>query len=174
MENTTTKITTLHNLLDYDACKFTNAEVQLKNGLQEWVNTATSMQLKNVLHKYLDFVLVHIQKFDDFFEDEKIDSVSTNNRVMQAFIEETNEKLALCNPVEVKDACLLACVQAIIHFKISMYGSAAAFANSLGMEKAATIFHEALINEKHIDDRLSQLAEFEINSKARAPITISE
>lgn len=173
MENNTT-VTSLHSLLDYDACKFTNAEVQLKNSLLEWVNMGTSMQLKNVLHKYLDFALVHIQKFDDFFADEKIGSISLNNRVMQAFIEETNEKLALCHPAEVKDACLLACIQTIIHFKISMYGSAAAFANSLGMEKAATIFHEALINEKHIDDRLSQLAEFEINTKAKTPITITE
>jgi ferritin-like metal-binding protein YciE len=78
-----------------------------------------------------------------------------------------------CADPEVKDACLLACIQAINHFKISEYGTAAAFAKELNMEKSATVFHEMEINEKHIDDRLSQLAEYEINRKARAPIVIA-
>ena len=73
---------------------------------------------------------------------------------------------------EVKDACLLACIQAINHYKISSYGTAAAFAIALGMEKAAAVFHEAEINEKHIDDRLSQLAEYEVNTKAKTPILL--
>jgi hypothetical protein len=34
--------------------------------------------------------------------------------------------------------------------------------------------HEAEVNEKQIDDRLSQLAEHEINIKAKAPIALTE
>jgi len=91
---------------------------------------------------------------------------------MQAFIEEANEKQNTCTDAEVKDACLLACIQAINHFKISMYGTAAAFAKVLGMEKHAAVFHEAEVNEKQIDDRLSQLAEHEINIKANVPFVL--
>ena len=165
-------ITTLHKLLDYDARKFTSAEIQLKNSLPEWINNAGSLQLKTVLQNYLDFVQKHVQKMDSFFAEEKINSLSLTNRVMRAFIEETEEKLANCTDAEVKDACLLACIQAINHFKISTYGTAAAFANALGMEKQAAIFHEAEVSEKQIDDRLSQLAEHEINIKAKAPILL--
>ena len=110
---------------------------------------------------------------EGFFEEEKIISLSLTNRVMRAFIEEAEEKLANCADAEVKDACLLACIQAINHFKISTYGTAAAFANALGMEKQAAVFHEAEVNEKQIDDRLSQLAEYEINTKAKAPILLT-
>ena len=78
-----------------------------------------------------------------------------------------------CTDAEVKDACLLACIQAINHFKISMYGTAAAFANALDMEKQAAIFHEAEVNEKQIDDRLSQLAEHEINIRAKITYCIT-
>ena len=165
-------ITTLHNLLDYDARKFTSAEIQLKNSLPEWINKAGSLQLKTVLQKYLDFVQEHVQKMDSFFDEEKINSLSLTNRVMKAFIEEAEEKLANCTDAAIKDACLLACIQAINHFKISTYGTAAAFANALGMEKQAAVFHEAEINEKQIDDRLSQLAEHEINIKAKTPILL--
>lgn len=165
-------ITTLHNLLDYDARKFTSAEIQLKKSLPEWINTAASVKLKTVLQKYLDYISQHVQKMEGFYEEEKINSLSLNNRVMQSYIEEAAEKLTICADTEIKDACLLACIQAINHFKISAYGTAAAFANALGMEKQAAIFHEAEVNEKQIDDRLSQLAEHEINSKARSPIVL--
>ena len=165
-------ITTLHHLLDYDARKFTSAEIQLKNSLPEWINKAGSLQLKTVLQKYLDFVQEHVQKMNSFFDEEKINSLSLTNRVMKAFIEEAEEKLANCTDAAIKDACLLACIQAINHFKISTYGTAAAFANALGMEKQAAVFHEAEINEKQIDDRLSQLAEHEINIKAKTPILL--
>ena len=170
MKENTETITNLLNLMDYDARKFVSAEAQLKNILPEWINKAYSLQLKNVLQKYLDLVQLHIQKMETFFEDENIISLSLTNRVMQAFIEEANEKLGNCTNSEVKDACLLACIQAINHFKISTYGTAAAFANALAIEKPATVFREAEINEKQIDDRLSQLAEYEINVKAKAPI----
>lgn len=165
-------ITTLHNLLDYDARKFTSAEIQLKNSLPEWINKASSLQLKTVLQKYLDFVQQHVQKMESFFEEEKISSLSLTNRVMRAFIEEAEEKLSNCTDAEIKDACLLACIQAINHFKISTYGTAAAFANALDMEKQGAVFHEAEVNEKQIDDRLTQLAEHEINIKAKAPILL--
>jgi ferritin-like metal-binding protein YciE len=171
MENDLT-ISTLHNLLDYDADRFTSAEIQLKNILPEWIRQAQSMQLKAVLQRYLDFVKQHAEKLGSFYEEEQISSLSLHNRVMQAFIDETNERLSICSLTEVKDACLLASLQTINHFKISTYGTAAAFANALGMEKAATVFHEAEINEKHIDDRLSQLAEYEINIKAKTPIAL--
>ena len=56
----TPSITRLHDLLDYDARKFTNAEIQLKNSLPGWINTANSVKLKEVLLKYMDYVDEHI------------------------------------------------------------------------------------------------------------------
>jgi ferritin-like metal-binding protein YciE len=167
-------ISTLHHLLDYDARKFTSAEIQLKNSLPGWIAKAASLKLKTVLQKYLDFVEKHVQNMEGFFEKENISSLCVTNRVMQAFIEEANEKQNACTDAEVKDACLLACIQAINHFKISMYGTAAAFANALDMEKQAAVFYEAEVSEKKNDDRLSQLAQFEINMKAKTPIAITQ
>ena len=172
MNDNNPTITTLHHLLHYDARKFTSAEIQLQNNLPDWINLAGSFKLKTVLQKYLGFVQLHIQKMEGFVEEEKINSLSLTNRIMRAFIEEAEEKLAECTDAAIKDACLLASVQVINHYKISMYGTAAAFANALGMEKHAAVFHEAEINEKQIDDRLSQLAEHEINTSAKTPIVL--
>ena len=173
MNENTPGIHGLHTLLDYDARKFIIAEIILKNKLPEWINIAGSLKLKNVIQKYQDFVKGHIEQLEAFIEEEDITSLSLNNRIMKAFIEEADEKLGTCNDQTVKDACLLAALQVISHYKISTYGTAAAFAKTLGMERPASVFHEAEINEKHIDDRLSQLAEHEININARAPFILT-
>ncbi len=172
MAENTQPINTLHKLLDYDARKFTSAEIQLKRSLEDWIEKAGSLQFKIVLQKYHSFVQDHVKKMESFFEDEEISSLSFTNRVMNAFIEESNEKLNSCSDQEVRDACLLASIQVINHYKISIYGTAAAFAKELGMDKFAPVFHEFEVNEKQIDDRLSQLAEHEINVKAKATIEL--
>jgi ferritin-like metal-binding protein YciE len=172
MSENKNSIVNLHDLLDYDAGKFPSAEMQLKNSLEQWVYVAQALKLKGVLQKYLDYVTQHVQKMQSFFEDEKLPSITLECTIMKAFVEETNNKLSKCSDGGVKDACLLANVQAINHYKISAYGTAAAFARKLQMEQHAAMFHDAEVNEKQIDDRLSQLAEHEINATAQSSIKL--
>jgi ferritin-like metal-binding protein YciE len=125
-----------------------------------------------VLRKYQDFISQNAQKLERFILGEGILDLDVSNRVINAFIEEAEEKLSHCIDPEVKDACLLECIQGINHYKISSYGTAAAFSKALGLEKQAQIFHDAEVNEKQIDDRLTQLAEFEINARAISPLML--
>jgi ferritin-like metal-binding protein YciE len=165
-------ISTLHELLNYEASRFENAEIRLKIVMQEWVKLANSMQLKLVLQKYLDFIAQHITKMQGYYSSEEFTDLSLNNPILVALISDAEEKISFCTDIEVKDACLLAVTQSINHYKIYAYGTAAAYANALGMNKESSLFREVEINEKHIDDRLSQLAAYEINEKAKSPIKI--
>jgi ferritin-like metal-binding protein YciE len=173
MKQNNATIQTLHDLLNFQASKFSAAEVLLKNSLGDWIGKAGSMQLKTVLGKYIDLVQAHVNKLGNFIEAEKISVLDISDRIMKALVEEADEQMSACQDTEVRDACLLACVQGINHFKISIYGTSAAFAKTLNLEKAAAMFHEMEVNEKQIDDRLSQLAEHEINGKANAPFAIA-
>ena len=168
MEDYKQTIPSLHYLLDYDARKFSSAEIQLKNKLKNWIEIANSLKLKFQLQKYADNVDKHISNLEKFIEEEQIGSVSLNHRIMEAFISDTEEKLSNCSDAALKDVCLLACIQLINHYKISMYGTAAAFAKTLGMEEQAKTFHENEVAEKQTDDRLTQLAEQEININAKS------
>ena len=170
MEHKSQTITTLHQLLDYDARKFIIAEIQLKNILPEWISKASSIKLKTILQKYLDFIQQHIRKMDSFFDQEEISLQNLTNPIMEVFIQELAEKVSNCADGKIKDACLLACIQGINHYKISTYGTAASFAKALGMENQVAVFREMEVNEKQVDDRLSQLAEYEINVKAKIAI----
>ncbi len=172
MKEELTTITTLHHLLDHEASKFSSAEMQLNNALPQWISKANSVKLKTVLQKYKDDITEHLQSIEEFVNAERLTSLPLTNRIMNAYIQDTNEKLVICADAEVTDACLLASVQMINHYKISAYGTAAAFANTLGMESAAGFFHKAEVHEKQIDDRLTQLAQYEINFRAKSPIVL--
>lgn len=167
-------IARLHDLLDYDARKIIDAEIELKNVLPVWMQKTLTLKLHEILEKYSVHINRHIEQIGGFFAEERMFAITPHNKVMRSFIENMEEKLAACSTLEVKEACLLASIQEINHFKISMYGTAAAFAKTLEMNDAASLFYEAEINEKQIDDRLSQLAEHEINVNAKSPSLISE
>lgn len=166
-------LTILHELLDFEARKITDAEIQLRTAVPELMQKTMNLKLKEVLTRYKEYISIHIERLEGFFMEEKLFPLPAINKVMQAIIQDLQSKISVCRGA-VKDACLLASLQEINHYKICLYGTCAAFAKALDMQDAAAIFHEAEINEKHIDDRLSQLAEFEINVQAKSPSLISE
>lgn len=167
-------ISTLHQLLDYDTQQFIVAEVHLQQALQKWIKDANAVKLKAVIQKYLEHIDHNMRSFEKFIDSEKMDLISNKNEILNVLIDDANQKYNYCSDPEIKDACLLASIQVINHFKICSYGTAAAYANALGMEEASKLFKMAEINEKQIDDRLSQMAEFEINKRATSPIVLTK
>ncbi|MCQ6958740.1 DUF892 family protein [Mucilaginibacter aquariorum] len=167
-------ISCLRRLLDEDGSRLISGETQLKTKLLEWINKDSSLAFKNLMHQYLDKVERHIQVLEGFCNEEQLNSISSVNRVVKALIEETDEKLANCTCPQVRDACLLSGIQSINHFKISAYGTAAAFAGATGLNTAEDWFYEAEQDERRIDESLSHLATHEINRKALAPVMLNK
>lgn len=172
MEKNTT-ISTLHQLLDYNTQNFIVGEVYLQKALQSWIEKASAVKLKAVFQKYLEHTEQNVKSFEKFIDAEKMNLISNENKILNVLIEDASERFETCSDPEIKDASLLASVQVINHYKICMYGTAAAYASTLNMEEAAKQFKMAEINEKQIDDRLSQMAEFEINKRAASPIVLT-
>jgi len=169
---TNTNIVTLHNLLDYNAGRFTSAEAELKRCLPEWIKEASSIQLKVVIQEYLGLAVEHIRRIERFIEDENLNFISSSDPVMLALISDIGDGLACCADAAVKDACILAGIQLINHYKISKYGTATAYANNLSLSRAGMLFHGLEMDEKQIDGRLSQLAGLEVNNSAATPLAI--
>ena len=61
---------------------------------------------------------------------------------------------------------LLAAAQAVEHYEISRYGTLAAWADKLDMGDAAELLRTTLEEEKATDEKLTELAESEINVEA--------
>lgn len=161
-------IKSLHQLLDEDCRNFLIGEKELHNAIPALITKSSSVKLKNILQKYYEQIKQHMKLLDSFFEEENITYVFTENSIMKAFIKEAEDKMNNCSELMVRDACILASVQNINHYKIAAYGTAASFAETLGMSNTRFLFHQFESNEKLIDKRLSMLAIQEINKNARA------
>lgn len=165
-------INTLTDLLEIKVRNFVVSENELKHQVKQWIEIASSVKLKAILIKYEEFIQLHIGTLETFNKEFNITSVGLINKIMGVLIDDTNYLLSICMDDVVKDATLLSCIQTINHYKISYYGTLAAFAANVDLEKYKNLFFEAEVNERKIDDRLTQLAEYEINLKAKMPFVI--
>ena len=166
-------ISNLNDLLTYEYSKFTDFEQGLKQELPGWILQANSLKLKTILHRYLYYAEQHFKQVESLVDGKVAGSHVKNGKTIEMIIEDINDKLSVCADPEVKDACLLAAIQAINHYKISMYGTAASFANALDLKKVAKLFYAAEVSEKQIDKRLSELAEQEVNHRAKVPLALT-
>ncbi len=66
------------------------------------------------------------------------------------------------------DAGLLAVAQAVEHYEISRYGTLRAWAQELGIDKAAALLHATLEEEEATDEALSRIAQRVVNRDALA------
>jgi ferritin-like metal-binding protein YciE len=66
----------------------------------------------------------------------------------------------------IRDAAMLAAAQAVEHYEISRYGTLIAWADKMEMSDAAELLQQTLEEEKLTDQKLTELAESEINVAA--------
>ena len=56
--------------------------------------------------------------------------------------------------------------QKVEHYEIATYGSLVQLAKTLGMNDAAEILHQTLEEEKQADEKLTEIAEWNVNQAA--------
>jgi ferritin-like metal-binding protein YciE len=66
----------------------------------------------------------------------------------------------------VRDAALVGAAQKVEHYEIATYGTLCAMAKAAGMQEVAELFGQTLAEEKAADERLTKLADREINPAA--------
>jgi ferritin-like metal-binding protein YciE len=169
MENIPPRVASLSDLLALETARIMEGEKYLIQVLPDWIQQVTSSKLRKILEHYLDCIQHHEQQMISFFQPPTFSPTVGKNRVIRALVEEADEKLGYCADHEIYDACLLACVQEINHYKISVYGTVSAFFIALGQNYPAAVFHKAEKDEKRIDEQLSFQANLDINELARSP-----
>lgn len=166
------RIVSLNDLLALEADRIMQGEKMLLQALPGWMQRVSFIQLRNILSQYHSYIEHHTELMTGFFIIQPATpyAKTKHNRVINALIEDTNERLHLCADPEIYDACLLAAIQEINHYKISIYGTVTAFCNELGQRDMAAIFLRAEKDEKRIDEQLSFQAQSEINELAKTPV----
>ena len=158
---------TLNDLFVHTLSDVYSAEVQLTKALPKMAEAATETQLADGFTQHLEETKGHIARLDEIIQ--SLDNVEMENVTcvaMEGLIKEGEEIIQEVEQGPVRDAGLIVAAQKVEHYEISSYGSLMALAKNLGYDNVVSILKNTLEEEKATDEKLTMLAEQQVNQNA--------
>jgi ferritin-like metal-binding protein YciE len=143
-----------------------DAEKRLVKALPKMADAVTSNQLRQAFQSHLLETEGHVSRLEQIFGDLNRKFKSHTCEAMKGLIEEGEEMIDDIEESTLRDAGLIAAANRVEHYEIAAYGSARAFALTLGLGGAASLLDQTLEEEKAADQKLTRLAESMINDEA--------
>src|ERR1044072_8667581 len=143
-----------------------NAEKQLTKALPKMAKAATNEQLRAGFEEHLRQTEEHVKRLEQVAESCGYKPTGKMCPAMKGLVEEAEEHLKEGEPGPVMDAVLIACAQEEEHYEICSYGTACAWAELLGEQKAVQLLQTTEQEEMQTDEKLNQLALGGINQEA--------
>jgi ferritin-like metal-binding protein YciE len=160
-------ISSLRDLLVDELKDLHNAESQLVKALPKMAKAASNEELKEGLQTHLEETRGHIDRLDRAL---KILGATGKGKVchaMKGLVEEGSEAIEEDAPDAIRDAKLIGAAQRVEHYEIAAYGTARAFAETLGETKIADLLQDTLDEEGETDKKLTALAQT-VNEEANS------
>lgn len=162
----TKDIKTFDDLFHHQLQDVYYAENQITKALPKMIDKATAALLKQSLKTHLGETEAQIKRLDKIFEMRGEKPKGATCPAIDGIIKEANELAGDIADKAVLDAALIASAQAVEHYEITRYGTLIAWAKQLGREDIAAILQETLDEKYAADDKLTKMAETNINKKA--------
>jgi ferritin-like metal-binding protein YciE len=144
------------------------AEKKILTALPKMAKAAQHEELAAAFEKHRAETEGQVERLEQVFEEIGAKPQGKTCDAIMGIIEEGQEIMKEYKGEPALDAGLLAAAQAVEHYEISRYGTLIAWANELGMTKAAKLLKQTLDEEEKTDESLSELAEGVINMEAQA------
>ncbi|HYF68805.1 MAG TPA: ferritin-like domain-containing protein [Ohtaekwangia sp.] len=143
------------------------AEKALTKALPRMSKSTTSNELKTVFDQHLEVTRKQISRLDQVFEKlgkraqgKKCDAMEGLIAESESIIKETE------NDSYTRDAALIIAAQKVEHYEIASYGGLVQLAQTMGKKGIANLLAATLKEEKKADERLTKVAEKNINIEA--------
>ena len=130
------------------------------------ISKATAPQLRTAFDSHLQETRNHVRRLEQVFQMQGMTPRGVDCPAIDGIIKEANEVAGDVADKNILDAALIACAQAVEHYEISKYGTLIAWANQLGRNDCAQILQQTFTEEKAADEKLSSIAEGQINRQA--------
>jgi ferritin-like metal-binding protein YciE len=143
-----------------------SSETQILEALPAMADAASSPQLKQAFQTHLKETDGQVKRLEQIFQILQADPAGNTCEATQGLIEEAEEIMDQGLSPEVLDVALIMAAQKVEHYEIASYGSLRTLAETCGMTDIAKLLDETLSEEKATDEKLTQLAEGEVNQRA--------
>lgn len=143
-----------------------SAENQLLEALPQMAEAASSPTLRQAFETHQRETEQQVERLRQAAQMLGTDPEGNDCEAMEGLVAEAEEILEEHEEGPVRDAALIAAAQKVEHYEIASYGTLCALAKSCGMQEVADLLAQTLQEEKATDDKLTQLAEQEVNPAA--------
>jgi ferritin-like metal-binding protein YciE len=162
------KVETLEDLYVEQLRDLYNAETQVQNALQTWLDAARSDMLRELFADRLKQANRHISRVQQICSAMQVNPAGEKCHGMEGLIEEGAEYIDDSTESPVRDAGLIANAQRVEHYGIAGYGCARTYARQLGYDEAAAALQKNVDESAEMDERMTKLAEQLLNPEAMA------
>lgn len=159
-------VNNLRDLLIEELKDVYHAEKQITKAMPKMIKTANSDVLREALEEHLETTNKQITRIEDIFQELDTPAKAKKCVAMEGLIEEGKEHMEEIEDPDTRDAAIIASAQKIEHYEISAYGTLRAHAKLLGLDDIVDTLQETIDEEAEADEKLSQIAESEINVNA--------
>ena len=149
----------LHQLYDELINDLFSAETQIEASLPQWIDVASSADLREELNHYLVQVRHHLDSLSQIFEDLNEKPKGHRSGAVEGIVALMTQVVHHGGNSPVKDAGIIANLQRLQHYKMATYGTARTFARHLDNNKAMDALQRALNEEGESDRKMTRLAE---------------
>ncbi len=143
------------------------AEKHLVKSIPKLIKAAGAGSLKEALTDHLEVTKGHVMRVEEVFDmlglkaqAKKCEAMEGLGKEAEGLIEDTEAGTAT------RDAGLIMAAQKVEHYEIATYGGLATLAKTMGLEDAAAVLAGILEEEKEADEKLTEIAENDINMQA--------
>lgn len=127
----------------------------------------TTQELKDAINDHLEVTRGHVSRLEDVFglmnetaQAKKCDAMAGITKEGDDIISEAEDGSLT------RDVGIILAAQKVEHYEIATYGGLIQLAKTLNLNKVADILYKTLIEEKKTDEKLTHIAENNINVEA--------
>ena len=142
------------------------AEKALVKALPKMEKNASSKKLKDAINSHLEETKEHVVRLEEVFKSIGVKAKAEKCDAMAGLLEEGESIIKETEIGAVRDAGIIAAAQKVEHYEIATYGTLAAFAKVLDHKEALKLLLSTLKEEKACDEKLTSIADTNLNSKA--------
>jgi len=142
------------------------AEKKIATTLPKLAKAAKLPELKAAFEKHTTETEGQVARLEQVFELLEQKAKGKTCDAINGIVKEGQEIMKQFKGSRALDAGLLSAAQAVEHYEISRYGTMRTWAEELGLNEAATLLAETLVEEKNTDETLTRIAKTAVNQEA--------
>jgi len=142
------------------------AEKLILESLPKLAQAASSQKLKQAFEAHRQETEQQVARLEQAGQQMGIQLQGAPCEAMQGLAAEAERLISEHQRGPMLDVALVAAAQSVEHHEIAVYGTIRTLARSAGMEQVADLMEQTLREEKATDEKLTMLAETEVNPSA--------